>query len=167
LTHRRPGGGGGGGGEVSHYDHYPCIPPPGLAACTPIRTCTPTHIMCAQDGGAGGGVGGMAQAQMIKMVDTPGKSMGGAHGGGLQVAQLAPPPPPSAAPSASEEPPLSAAQRKKKKNLNKMFGVGPSDIDKYSRVIFPVCFICFNLMYWIIYSHISSGFAEGIVPLGE
>ncbi|XP_054166199.1 gamma-aminobutyric acid receptor subunit beta-like [Oppia nitens] len=41
------------------------------------------------------------------------------------------------------------------KNPNKLFGVSPSDIDKYSRVVFPVCFICFNFMYWIIYLHIS------------
>lgn len=41
------------------------------------------------------------------------------------------------------------------KNPNKLFGVGPSDIDKYSRVVFPVCFVCFGLMYWIIYLHIS------------
>ncbi|KAG8202105.1 hypothetical protein JTE90_010467 [Oedothorax gibbosus] len=34
-------------------------------------------------------------------------------------------------------------------------GVTPSDIDKYSRVVFPVGFVCFNLMYWIIYLHIS------------
>ena len=37
------------------------------------------------------------------------------------------------------------------KNQNTLFGVCPSDIDKYSRVVFPVCFLCFNLMYWIIY----------------
>lgn len=41
------------------------------------------------------------------------------------------------------------------KNQNSLFGVCPSDIDKYSRVVFPVCFLCFNLMYWIIYMHIS------------
>ena len=37
------------------------------------------------------------------------------------------------------------------KDHNTLFGVCPSDIDKYSRVVFPVCFLCFNLMYWIIY----------------
>lgn len=48
------------------------------------------------------------------------------------------------------------------KNPNKLFGVSPSDIDKYSRVIFPVCFVCFQLMYWIIYTHISDILPEEI-----
>jgi hypothetical protein len=52
-------------------------------------------------------------------------------------------------------------------NPSKLLGVGPSDIDKYSRVIFPVCFICFNLMYWIIYSHISDTNVENLIPLGS
>ena len=55
---------------------------------------------------------------------------------------------------------------KSKPNPNKLLGVGPSDIDKYSRVIFPVCFICFNLMYWIIYTHISDNVVEDLVPHG-
>src|SRR6218665_2705139 len=46
------------------------------------------------------------------------------------------------------------------KNQNTLFGVCPSDIDKYSRVVFPVCFLCFNLMYWIIYMHISEFLTE-------
>lgn len=46
------------------------------------------------------------------------------------------------------------------KDLNRMHGVSPSDIDKYSRVVFPACFVCFNLMYWIIYMHISAKDAE-------
>ena len=49
------------------------------------------------------------------------------------------------------------------KNPNTLFGVCPSDIDKYSRVVFPVCFMCFNLMYWIIYMHISEFLAEELV----
>ena len=49
------------------------------------------------------------------------------------------------------------------KNPNKLFGVSPSDIDKYSRVVFPVCFVCFNLMYWIIYLHISATLTEDLV----
>ena len=50
------------------------------------------------------------------------------------------------------------------KNPNKLFGVSPSDIDKYSRVVFPVCFVCFNLMYWVIYLHISSQMIEDLIP---
>lgn len=49
------------------------------------------------------------------------------------------------------------------KDLNKLYGFTPSDIDKYSRVVFPVCFICFNLMYWIIYLHISDEVAADLV----
>lgn len=49
------------------------------------------------------------------------------------------------------------------KDLNKLYGFTPSDIDKYSRVVFPVCFICFNLMYWIIYLHISDVVADDLV----
>lgn len=48
------------------------------------------------------------------------------------------------------------------KDLNKLYGFTPSDIDKYSRVVFPVCFICFNLMYWIIYLHISDELPEDL-----
>jgi len=42
--------------------------------------------------------------------------------------------------------------------LETIFGIRPSDIDKYSRVVFPVCFVCFQLMYWIVYLHISAFF---------
>lgn len=48
------------------------------------------------------------------------------------------------------------------KNLNQMFGASPSSIDKYSRVIFPVCFTCFHLMYWVIYLHISDEIADNL-----
>ena len=52
-----------------------------------------------------------------------------------------------------------------KKNLQKMMGVSPSDIDKYSRIFFPISFISFNLMYWIIYMHVSDEVAEDLVML--
>ncbi|XP_060531628.1 gamma-aminobutyric acid receptor subunit beta-like isoform X2 [Cylas formicarius] len=51
------------------------------------------------------------------------------------------------------------------KDLNRMYGVSASDIDKYSRIMFPVCFVCFNLMYWIIYLHISDVVADDLVLL--
>merc|ERR1712025_357925 len=54
-----------------------------------------------------------------------------------------------------------------KKNLQKMGGVSPSDIDKYSRILFPVSFICFNLMYWLIYLNISEDMVPDLVLLGS
>ncbi|KAG8202108.1 hypothetical protein JTE90_010470 [Oedothorax gibbosus] len=48
-----------------------------------------------------------------------------------------------------------------------LFGILPSDIDKYSRLVFPVIFISFNLTYWIIYLHISDTQNEDIVALGH
>jgi pyruvate carboxylase len=52
-----------------------------------------------------------------------------------------------------------------KKNLHKMMGISPSDIDVYSRILFPLSFFTFNLMYWIIYLYISDEIAEDLVML--
>jgi gamma-aminobutyric acid receptor subunit beta len=51
------------------------------------------------------------------------------------------------------------------KQLNKMFGMTASDIDKYSRVLFPASFITFQLLYWIIYQHLSDDVVTDLVYL--
>ncbi|OXA49894.1 gamma-aminobutyric acid receptor subunit beta [Folsomia candida] len=53
------------------------------------------------------------------------------------------------------------------KKIENLYGIAPSDIDRYSRVVFPVCFICFNLMYWIIYLHISDVVEDDLVFLEQ
>ena len=73
--------------------------------------------------------------------------------------QLPPMPPPPALPPPPPNPECDM------KDLNKMFGMTASDIDKYSRVIFPVSFTCFQLMYWIIYQHLSDDVVDDLVYL--
>ena len=70
-----------------------------------------------------------------------------------------------AAQTAAPVAPIGQQSEHCRKNLQKMLGISPSDIDKYSRIFFPVSFICFNLMYWIIYLHVSDEVAPDLVPL--
>ena len=48
---------------------------------------------------------------------------------------------------------------------HRIFGMRGSDIDKYSRVIFPIMFVSFHLMYWMIYISISGDIPDDVVPL--
>ena len=48
---------------------------------------------------------------------------------------------------------------------HRIFGMRGSDIDKYSRVIFPIMFFCFHMIYWTIYLSISGEIPEDLVYL--
>ena len=64
------------------------------------------------------------------------------------------------------QPPPPPNPNYQRKDRNKMCGMVASDIDKYSRVLFPVTFTCFQLMYWIIYQYLSSyDIADNLVYL--
>ena len=97
---------------------------------------------------------------------------------GIQMGHLmrydmeAPPPPmspkalpPMPMPLPPPPPPAPANPDCEAKNLNKLLGMTASDIDKYSRIFFPVTFTCFQLMYWIIYSHLSDDVVDDLVYL--
>lgn len=49
----------------------------------------------------------------------------------------------------------------------RVLGMRASDIDKYSRVIFPIMFLTFHLMYWMIYLSISGDLPNDLVYLDE
>ena len=49
----------------------------------------------------------------------------------------------------------------------RLFGMRASDIDKYSRVIFPIMFITFHLMYWMVYLSLAGEPVDDIVYLNN
>ncbi|KAG8226490.1 hypothetical protein J437_LFUL007372 [Ladona fulva] len=49
--------------------------------------------------------------------------------------------------------------------INKLCGISPSDLDKYSRILFPASFFCFNLMYWIIFLNITDTTLPNLITM--
>jgi len=68
----------------------------------------------------------------------------------VQPKRVQPPPPPPPPPPVPLNPDCNM------KELNKMFGMTASDIDKYSRIVFPITFLCFHLTYWMVYQRLAS-----------
>jgi len=145
-----------------HYDRFG--PPPLLSSSGQMRTFTPTH----QPPTSGPGSQGQQQQQQLQQQhSTQQQPLKSGSEPRKPIIRQEPrrKDQPSAGVTIGPSPVMKSMTgksffggggvRKSKPNPNKLLGVGPSDIDKYSRVIFPVCFVCFNLMYWIIYSHIS------------
>jgi hypothetical protein len=67
-----------------------------------------------------------------------------------------------AIPPITPPPPISLLSPR---DINTMFGITASDIDKYSRILFPITFCCFQLMYWVIYDHLADIVVEDLVML--
>ncbi|CAF4918375.1 unnamed protein product [Pieris macdunnoughi] len=104
------------------------------------------------------------QEVSIEIHDPKAYSNSVSHENTINAARAPSPSAPAAPPSEEEIPPHLLQELK---NTNKLFGTTPSDVDKYSRIVFPVLFFCFNLMYWIIYLHVSDVVADDLVLFRE
>nr|ALS46609.1 GABA gated chloride channel RDL3 [Tetranychus cinnabarinus] len=174
-----------------HYDRsYTCSSPPTThrSTCT-LRTCNTAHMICNHPDSIGSSgvhypsevryklsemkTGSRGASCITTSTGEPicsGNSQGGGTGGSGGCGATSTTPLISRRSMEQSEPPptpITKHSTGKCKNPNKLLGVSPSDIDKYSRVIFPVCFICFNLMYWIIYLHISNEPNPDLIQLGS
>ena len=61
--------------------------------------------------------------------------------------------------------PTQLAPERQSRHPDKIMGVAPSDIDKWSRILFPVTFAAFNLFYWQMYSNLSNETVDDLVPV--
>ena len=46
-----------------------------------------------------------------------------------------------------------------------LYGWRPSDLERWARIVFPVFFLSFHLLYWTILVNISEHTVEGLMPL--
>ena len=142
LTSGAAGAGGGGGHHHSHHSHHSHHHSSSQSSCQ--RQINSTSL--------GGSVSRLNLVQQTTRGDS-GPGGGGQHQHQHHHAQQ------------QQQQQQPGASVNIPKHLNELFGVSPSDIDKYSRVVFPVCFVCFNLMYWMIYLHISKILEDDFVVL--
>ncbi|XP_074650248.1 gamma-aminobutyric acid receptor subunit beta-like [Tubulanus polymorphus] len=56
--------------------------------------------------------------------------------------------------------PRSEKPRRRRVSCRECCVVRPSTIDKYSRVAFPLVFVCFNVLYWVTYVYLVKLFNE-------
>ncbi|XP_022710011.1 gamma-aminobutyric acid receptor subunit beta-like [Varroa jacobsoni] len=170
-------GGSGGTTQSCGCPSQPTLPPP--TSTTLAATTTTNTTITAQQVAPSTSI---PMEVRLRMIDSKGSGLGLLHRTTSSLENALSQPPPTAGLSISlgnlstapgsvghgtallQEPMSDSLETAFFKNPNKLFGVSPSDIDKYSRVVFPVCFVCFNLMYWIIYLHISDVLPQDLVP---
>ena len=46
-----------------------------------------------------------------------------------------------------------------------LFGCRASDIERYARIVFPLLFFTFHMVYWTILMSVSDITIEGLIPL--
>merc|ERR1719410_1706711 len=142
LKRHGPDGYGGGG--------HGCRPDPRTASMPrqhPKQATVRLHSCCMMTCTLNGGPDMVADTRGADL--ETGRRMPGCH----ECPRSAPPPPPPPAVHMPKDP------------GDKIFGLKSSDIDKYSRIIFPIFFASFHLMYWSIFLTISDVVVDDLVYL--